>query len=153
MKNKIILNITPQTHVRATVGDRIFFRIPREKLRPPGLKRLLRLEKYNKYKIDLLAEAKKKRFSLSSYGMVITFFVPVPKSWSQKKKTLHHGMLHQSSPDLDNFLKSIFDSLTAEDKFISNVTATKRWVDFPTGWIEIVQEEIISQILITPPQR
>ena len=50
MSKKVILNITPQTHVRATQGDSIFFRIPREKLRPAGLSRLLRLEKYNKYK-------------------------------------------------------------------------------------------------------
>ena len=60
MKQKVILNITPQTHVRATQGDSIFFRIPREKLRPSGLSRLLRLEKYNQYKVDLLAEAKSK---------------------------------------------------------------------------------------------
>ena len=47
MPRKVILNITPQTHVRATQGDSIFFRIPREKLRPAGLSRLMRLEKYN----------------------------------------------------------------------------------------------------------
>ena len=61
MSKKVILNITPQTHVRATQGDSIFFRIPREKLRPAGLSRLLRLEKYNKYKVDLCAEAKAKQ--------------------------------------------------------------------------------------------
>ena len=53
MPRKIILNITPQTHVRATQGDSVFFRIPREKLRPSGLSRLMRLEKYNQYKIEL----------------------------------------------------------------------------------------------------
>jgi hypothetical protein len=37
---KVILNITPQTHVRATQGDSIFFRIPRDKLRPAGLKQV-----------------------------------------------------------------------------------------------------------------
>ena len=57
LKNKYILQITPQTNVRATQGDRIFFRIPREKLRKAGLSRLMRLEKYNEYKIDLSAKA------------------------------------------------------------------------------------------------
>ena len=90
MLKKVILNITPQTHVRATQGDSIFFRIPREKLRPAGLSRLLRLEKYNKYKVDLLAEAKAKQFILPPVGASITFFIPVPPSWSKKKKKLHH---------------------------------------------------------------
>ena len=64
MLKKVILNITPQTHVRATQGDSVFFRIPREKLRPSGLSRLMRLEKYNQYKLDLHAEAKRKNFIL-----------------------------------------------------------------------------------------
>ena len=66
---KIILNITPQTHVRATQGDSVFFRIPREKLRPQGLKRLQRLERYNQYKVDLSAEAKKKNFIFANLAI------------------------------------------------------------------------------------
>ena len=64
MTKKVVLFITPQTHVRATRGDSVFFRIPREKLWPRGLERLKRLEKYNEYKVDLLTEAKKARFQL-----------------------------------------------------------------------------------------
>ena len=52
LKKKYILNITPQTNVRATQGDKIFFRIPREKLYKSGLARLQRLERYNEYKIE-----------------------------------------------------------------------------------------------------
>jgi Holliday junction resolvase RusA-like endonuclease len=151
-KRKITLNITPQTHVRATQNDSIFFRIPREKLRPAGLKRLLRLEKYNQYKVDLLAEAKIKRFELPPSGLSVTFYIPVPQSWSQKKKTAHHGLLHQSKPDLDNCAKAFFDGLVAEDKFIANITLTKRWVDFPEGWIECAYEEVeMKEELIQVP--
>jgi hypothetical protein len=64
MIKKVTLNITPQSHLRSTRGDSIFFRIPREKLRPAGLQRLNRIERYNNYKISLLAEAKKKSFVL-----------------------------------------------------------------------------------------
>lgn len=142
---KTILNITPQTHVRATQNDSIFFRIPREKLRPAGLKRLLRLEKYNQYKIDLLAEAKRKHFELPPSGLSVTFYIPVPPSWSQKKKAAHHGLLHQSKPDIDNCTKAFLDSLVAEDKFIANITLTKRWVNFPEGWIECTHEEVEMQ--------
>jgi hypothetical protein len=119
---KVILNITPQTNIRTTQNDRVFFRIPRAKLRPAGLKRLLRIERYNNYKVELLTEAKKKGFVVPAAGLSITFYIPCPESWPQKKKKAHHGKLHQSRPDLD--------------KYIANITLTKRWVDFPQGWIE-----------------
>jgi Holliday junction resolvase RusA-like endonuclease len=149
---KIILNITPQTHVRATQGDSIFFRIPREKLRPSGLSRLKRLEKYNNYKIDLGAEAKSKGFVFPPVGASITFFVPVPPSWSKKKKKLYHGTFHQSKPDLDNLLKALMDSLMAEDKQIAHIELAKRWVDFETGWIEISYKEYEEVLSLPSPK-
>jgi Holliday junction resolvase RusA-like endonuclease len=139
------------SHTRATKGDSIFFRIPREKLRPDGLRRLQRLERYNAYKVALLAEAKQKGFTIPPAGLHVTFLIPIPKTWSKKKKKLHHGLLMQSRPDIDNLIKSFCDSLTAEDKFIANITATKRWVDFPTGWIECSFVDEPMQILIQPP--
>jgi len=150
---KIILNVNPQSHCRATKGDSIFFRIPREKLRPDGLRRLLRLERYNNYKLDLLAEAKKKNFTIPAYGMSVTFYIPVPKSWSNKKKKQYHGTFCQSRPDLDNLVKSLMDSLLDEDKYVANLTATKRWVDFPSGWIEISLIDEPLQEVILPPAK
>lgn len=148
---KFLLNITPQTHVRATQGDSVFFRIPREALRPAGLKRLMRLEKYNQYKVDILAEAKKKGFVLPPEGAHITFFIPCPKSWTKKKKKQYHGKLHQSKPDLTNFLKAFEDGLCAEDKFIAHYgELCKRWVDFESGWIEITIAPP-TEPLIEPP--
>jgi Holliday junction resolvase RusA-like endonuclease len=149
---KIILNITPQTHVRATQGDSIFFRIPREKLRPSGLSRLKRLERYNNYKIELGAEAKSKGFVFPPVGASITFFVPVPPSWSKKKKKLYHGTFHQSKPDLDNLLKALMDSLMAEDKQIAHIELAKRWVDFETGWIEISDKEYEEVLSLPSPK-
>jgi Holliday junction resolvase RusA-like endonuclease len=146
---KVILNITPQTHVRATQGDSIFFRIPREKLRPAGLKRLLRLEKYNKYKIDLDAEAKRNSFVMPPIGASIVFVIPVPQSWSKKKKKLYHGTFHQSKPDIDNLQKAFLDSLMKEDKQIAHLEVQKRWVDFELGWIEITLKDY-EQVLSLP---
>lgn len=134
---KVTLNITPQTHVRATQGDRIFFRIPREKLYPSGLKRLMRLERYNEYKISLLAIAKSNRYVPSEQGTHITFYIPVPKSWTKIKKSKHHLQLHQSQPDIDNLAKSFFDSLLSEDKHIADIRITKRWINQDKGYIEI----------------
>lgn len=134
---KIILQITPQTHVRANQSDRVFFKIPRDKLRPAGLKRLLRLERYNQYKIALLALAKQARFSLPEQGANVTFYIPVPPTWRKWKKEQMHMTLHQSKPDLDNLTKALFDSLLAEDKHIASITLTKLWVNAEKGWIEI----------------
>jgi Holliday junction resolvase RusA-like endonuclease len=153
ISKKVILNITPQTFVRATQGDRIFFRIPRDKLRPPGLKRLLRLERYNEYKLSVNTLAKEKKFTFPEQGASIIFFIPVPVSWSEKKKKLHHGTLHQSKPDLDNLLKAMMDSLLSEDKFIAHYgELCKVWVNLDYGWIEI-RETIPSDIEIRPPPK
>jgi Holliday junction resolvase RusA-like endonuclease len=143
MLNKIIrFNITPQTNVRATQGDSIFFRIPRNKLRDSGLKRLMRLEKYNQYKDDLRDLARQKNFELPSQGLSIHFYIPVPKSWYKTKKARAHGKLHQSKPDIDNLTKAVFDALLPEDKRIAQVSElVKTWVDNETGWIEFKIEK------------
>lgn len=147
MQKKIILNISPETHVRATQGDKVFFKIPRDKLRPPGLKRLKRLEKYNRYKISLLAEAKRNRFTLPEQGACVTFFIPVSKSWPKWKKAKMHMQLHQEKPDWDNLAKALGDGLLVEDKHIASIMITKKWVNQTTGWIEII---ITDPILGSP---
>jgi Holliday junction resolvase RusA-like endonuclease len=137
---KIVFNITPQTAVRATQGDRVFFRIPREKLRPAGLKRLLRLERYNNYKVELCAIAKQKKFTPPEQGGHLIFYLPVPKSWKEYRKKEMHMKLHQSKPDWDNLAKAFFDSMLSEDKYIADVRVTKRWVNQPEGYIEYITD-------------
>lgn len=151
MKRTIVLSITPKTHVRTTQGDRVFFRIPRDKLRPSGLKRLLRIEAYNKYKVDLLAEAKSKGFVVPHQGLSIKFMLPVPPSWSKKKKKQYHMTLHTAKPDLDNLLKAFLDSLCVEDKYIAHYgELAKYWVDFDMGWIELTIQEPTKPIQSAP---
>lgn len=137
MVKKITLNITPQTHVRATQGDRVFFRIPRDVLRPSGLKRLLRLEKYNKYKIDLLTLARSQQVFFQEQGSHLIFYIPVPKTWKKYKKAEMHLQLHQSKPGIDNLTKAVLDSLLLEDKYIADIRMTKKWVNSEYGWIEL----------------
>lgn len=133
--------ITPQSAIRVNQGDSIFFRIPRDKLQPSGLKRLLRLEKSNKYADDLRAIALSIQFAVPTSGSVIRFFFPCPKSWSKKKKRQYHGMPMLSKPDLDNCIKKIWDSLCIEDKHIAHVEASKQWVYSDRGWIDIEVRE------------
>ena len=138
MQRKVVFNISPQTHVRATQGDRIFFKIPRDKLRPAGLKRLQRLERYNEYKVSLSALAKAKKFIPPEQGGHLLFYIPVPKSWKKYKKEAMHMQLHQSKPDWDNLAKAFFDSLFLEDMQIADVRVTKKWVNEDAGRIEFI---------------
>jgi Holliday junction resolvase RusA-like endonuclease len=57
----------------------------------------------------------------------LIFIIPMPISWSEKKKALHDGKPHQAKPDLDNCIKSVWDSLAASDSYIWRVDAVKRW--------------------------
>lgn len=135
---KIRFDITPVSAMRTVQGDRVFFRIPRDKLRPAGLARLVRIERYNKYKIDLLSLAKQQRYVPAEQGMHIIFYMPVPKSWRDHKKKKMHMMLHSNRPDWDNLAKGFFDSLLVEDNKIADVRVTKKWVNQEVGYIEVI---------------
>lgn len=65
----------------------------------------------------------------------VTFFVPMPQSWSKKKKGEMLGKPHQVRPDVDNFLKALLDALCEEDSYVYDVHAIKLWAE--TGAIEI----------------
>lgn len=133
----VILNITPETHVRTTQGDIILFRIKEQELRPQGLRRLHRIQKYNRYKTALRYEAQSKRFEMPEYGAHITFYIPVPQSWRPNKKKIHHLQPHQQKPDNDNLVKAFKDSVLKEDKAIWDYRITKRWINSNEGYIEI----------------
>ena len=66
----------------------------------------------------------------------ISFHVPMPKSWSKKKKGYMNGSAHQQRPDLDNYLKAWKDSVYEEDAIVWRVKASKLWTD-GTGHIVV----------------
>lgn len=96
----------------------------------------MRLERYNEYKLNIAAEAKRQRFEMPEQGTHITFYFPVPKSWPKYKKVAKHLMLHDDVPDVDNCGKAIMDSLMAEDKKIADIHLTKKWINAEQGYIE-----------------
>lgn len=71
-------------------------------------------------------EVRLKKVKVSERCRVI-FFLPMPNSWSKKKKDAMHMMPHQQTPDIDNLQKALFDSVHANDKHIWHVDAQKRW--------------------------
>jgi Holliday junction resolvase RusA-like endonuclease len=138
IRKTVIFDITPQTAVRSVQGDKIYFRIPIDQLRPDGLKRRKRLERYNEYKITLAGLARAKRFSPPEQGGHLIFHIPVPKSWKEYKKREMHGQLHTQTPDWDNLAKGFFDGLLSQDKGVADVRVTKRWINAPRGKIEFI---------------
>ena len=65
----------------------------------------------------------------------IVFFVPMPPSWSKKKRAELAGTPHRQRPDLDNYLKGFLDCWE-EDCHVWQVVATKLWArDGEAGYV------------------
>lgn len=66
------------------------------------------------------------------------FWMPMPKSWSAKKKELHASFHHHSKPDVDNLAKGVLDALFVDDSRVWRITAEKRWHHLPGVhvWVE-----------------
>ena len=69
--------------------------------------------------IRILAKQQEKEgWYINWETVTITFFVEMPKSWSQKKKNKMNMTPHRQKPDLDNFTKSVQDALLKEDSHV-----------------------------------
>jgi len=84
--------------------------------------------KYWEYKDNIRLWARENNFNLGNEICVI-FYIPMPKSWSLKKKEQMLGKTHQQRPDIDNLLKGLMDALLEEDSHIHSVYAKKVWAD------------------------
>lgn len=76
-----------------------------------------------------------RKIQLPECGAHVVFHIPMPKSWSKKKRTRMIGQPHQQRPDIDNYTKAIMDAVYGEDSGVWDIRATKVWADF--GGIEI----------------
>jgi Holliday junction resolvase RusA-like endonuclease len=71
----------------------------------------------------------------------IIFVLPMPESWSEKKKRDNEGCPHMQRPDLDNLIKNWQDTFTDEDGYIYKIDALKLWGR--KGQIIITENNII----------
>ena len=63
-------------------------------------------------------------------GSCVVFFIPMPKSWSKKRRDATLGHPHRSRPDISNLLKALEDALYGEDSHIASYgSLTKVWSD------------------------
>jgi Holliday junction resolvase RusA-like endonuclease len=83
-------------------------------------------EKYWKFKDAIKSTARRQGFVLGQTYKV-TFYMPLPKSMSMKRKQAMIGKPHKLRPDLDNLLKSLNDCLMDEDSSVYYVVAVKKW--------------------------
>ena len=61
-------------------------------------------------------------------GGHVTFILPMPESWSQKKKALMVGARHQQKPDVDNLLKALLGAVYPDDDTaVWDIRVTKVW--------------------------
>lgn len=81
---------------------------------------------------------KLKGFELKGHATII-FYMPMPKSWSKKKKAKLQGQPHTQRPDIDNLIKAILDGLLEEDSGVHTIQAQKLWAK--SGKILISSEE------------
>lgn len=72
-------------------------------------------------------QVRARRVHLPDAGYHITFVIPMPKSWSARKRTAMDGQPHQQRPDKDNLEKALLDAVFGEDCRVWDGRCTKVW--------------------------
>jgi Holliday junction resolvase RusA-like endonuclease len=63
----------------------------------------------------------------SPYAIAIIAWIPMPESWSHKKKLKMCGQMCQQKPDWDNISKAVCDALLEDDAVLGGGTCWKFW--------------------------
>lgn len=72
-------------------------------------------------------------------SLQLVFYMPIPASYSQKKRQDLLNQPHNEKPDIDNLVKAVLDTLAPEDKTVWRVYAEKYWSDTPGIEIEHIE--------------
>lgn len=94
--------------------------------------RMTRADKWKKRKCvqrywDFKDKVRESGLTIPECGSHVTFLIPMPASWSKKKRKELAGTRHQSRPDVDNLMKGLMDAIFDEDAHIWNTEITKVW--------------------------
>jgi Holliday junction resolvase RusA-like endonuclease len=60
-------------------------------------------------------------------SVALDFYIPMPDSWSEKKKIATDGKPHRQKPDKDNLEKAVLDALFKDDSGIWTGHQSKWW--------------------------
>ncbi len=92
--------------------------------------------KYRAFSDELRRQVKGEDFE-DAYSLSWVAYLPIPKSWSKKKKEEMRGDYHRQKPDRDNIDKAILDTLFKDDSGIAIGNLTKKWDDGQGPRIEL----------------
>lgn len=139
---KLTIPIEPMGAVRMTAGmvKRIKWR-----LYEPGDKKVEKVKQYLEYKQQIGTMARQFFGEEPSKGPIelnLTFYMPIPETWSKKKKLEMDGEPHTSRPDRDNLEKGVCDALNKiawkDDGQVCQGRTVKRYSREPRIEIEII---------------
>jgi Holliday junction resolvase RusA-like endonuclease len=77
----------------------------------------------------------------------VTFYIPMPKSWSKKKKSEMLMTPHDKKPDVDNLSKALNDAVLDDDSKIWSQWCEKYWSIDGCIKIEILHNGINNGII------
>jgi len=84
------------------------------------------VKNYFSFKNTLLYQAKEMGFTLEK-TLNALYLIPMPNSWSEKKKQRMNGLPCEVKPDTDNITKGIKDTFCKNDSNVWYEKAEKRW--------------------------
>lgn len=105
------------------------------KIVPVGKPRMTQRDKWNPslavqhywtYKDELKLKANLQQYKCQS-PLEVFFYLPMPKSWSNKKRQEMLGLPHEEKPDGDNLVKAFIDALLKDDRKMHDVHYRKFW--------------------------
>lgn len=160
-----VIPIHPSTHVRSTKNEGWLLaeNVTYEYLEQLDIKRMLtkgkkgtlaarkkQLEVHNAHKNEIRNWAENNDFKMPLGYAAVWFYVPMPPSWRPKKRLQMLYTVHQNTPDLDNYLKQLYDSIMprknrlkkekgVDDRKIYCYAAFKVWVEWDDACIKILE--------------
>jgi Holliday junction resolvase RusA-like endonuclease len=84
------------------------------------------VKRYFDFKNTVTFQAIQMKYALQEI-LEIVFLIPMPATWSEKKKTRMNKQPVKTRPDLDNYVKAFMDSMSSEDGFVWKINAEKRY--------------------------
>jgi Holliday junction resolvase RusA-like endonuclease len=72
-------------------------------------------------------EVRLKNVIVPEYGYHVVFIIPMPKSWSKKKREEMNRQPHKQTPDKDNLEKALLDAIYDDDSTVWDGRVTKLW--------------------------
>ena len=102
------------------------------KINPIAKPRMTRADKWKKRPATIkywkfVDQCKLERVILPCFNSHVTFVLPMPASFSKKKRAAMDGKPHMQKPDWDNLGKALSDAIYKDDSGIYDIHITKVW--------------------------